>query len=135
VDVFLYLFEGKNPGDHLWVNLNGVAGRSILSIFQQSYKDWKGKFVCVCCNDQDPTLLDGFPSYWVDKGMKETSFKRARGPEKMGELDKYLCNFWKGVSSSNVTLGTSSIIAYEFHEGQLDIHIGLSFPPLRVPFP
>ena len=45
VDVFLFLFEAKNPGDRLWVSLNGIAGRSILSIFQQSYKDWKGKFV------------------------------------------------------------------------------------------
>jgi len=63
VDVFLYLFEAKNPGDRLWVSLNGVVGRSILSIFQQSYKDWKGKFVRVCCNDRDPSLLDGFPLY------------------------------------------------------------------------
>jgi len=135
VDMFLYLFEAKNPGDRLWVSLNGIAGRSILSIFQQSYKDWKGKFVRVCCNDQDPTLLDGFPLYWVNKGKKESSFRRARGPKKMGELDKDLCNFWKGVASSNVTLATSSIITYEFHEGQLDVHIGLSFPHLRVPIP
>jgi len=47
----------------------------------------------------------------------------------MGELDKDLCNFWKGVASSNVTLATSSIITYEFHEGQLDVHIGLSLSP------
>jgi len=117
VDVFLYLFEAKNPGGRLWVSLNGVAGRSILSIFQQSYKDWKGKFVHVCCNDRDPTLIDGFPLYWVNKRKKESSFRRARGLEKMGELDKDLCNFWKGVASSNVTLPTSSIISYKFLEG------------------
>jgi len=33
VDVFLFLFEAKHPGDRLWVSLNGIAGRSILSIF------------------------------------------------------------------------------------------------------
>ena len=33
VDVFLYLFEANNPGDRLWVSLNGVAERFILSIF------------------------------------------------------------------------------------------------------
>ena len=78
VDVFLFLFEAKNPGDRLWVSLNGIAGRSILSIFQQSYKDWKGKFVKVCQNDQDPSLLDGFPLYWVNKGNKDSkeSFRR-----------------------------------------------------------
>jgi len=48
VDVFLFLFEAENPGDRPWVSLNGIAGRSILSIFQQSYKDWKGKFIKVC---------------------------------------------------------------------------------------
>jgi len=39
VDVLLFLFEAKHPGDRLWVSLNGISGRSILSIFQQSYKD------------------------------------------------------------------------------------------------
>jgi len=66
----------------------------------------------------------------VNKGKKESSFRRARGPEKMGELDRDLCNFWKGVASSNVTLPTSSIITYEFFEGQLDVHIGLSLSPI-----
>jgi len=127
VEVFLYLFKAKNPGDRLWVSLSGVAGRSILSIFQQSYKDWKGKFVRVCCNDRDPSLLDGFPLYWVNKGKKESSFRKAREPEKMGGIDKDLCSFWKRVASSNVTLSTSSIITYEFFKGQLDVHIGLSF--------
>ena len=32
VDVFLFLFEGKNPGGRPWVSLNGIARRSILSI-------------------------------------------------------------------------------------------------------
>jgi len=124
VDVFLYLYEAKNPGDRQWVSLNGVAGRSILSIFQQSYKDWKGKSVRMCCNDQDPALLDGFPLYWVNKGKKDSSFGKARGLEKMGDLDKDLCGFWKRVASSNVVLPTSSIITFEFLEGQLDVHIG-----------
>ena len=132
MDVFLYLFEAKNPGDRLWVNLNGIAGRSILSIFQQSYKDWKGKFVRVCCIDQDPSLLDGFPLYWVNKGKKESSFRKARGPEKMGALDKDLCDFGKRDASSNVVLPTSSIISYEFLESQLDVHIGSSLSSLSL---
>jgi len=136
VDVFLFLFEAKNPGDRLWVSLSGIAGRSILSIFQQSYKDWKGKFVRVCCSDQEPTLLDGFPLYWVNKGKKESkdNFRKARSPEKMGELDKDLCNFWKEVASSHTTLTTSSIIKFEFAESQLDFYIGLSSFLLRLSF-
>ena len=62
----------------------------------------------------------------MNKGKKESSFRKARGPEKMGELNRDLCNFWKGVASSNVILSTFSIIAFEFLEGQLDVHIGLS---------
>jgi len=90
VDVFLFLLEAKNPGDRLWVSLYGIAGRSILSIFQQSYKDWKGKFVKVCPNDKDPSLLDGFPLYWVNKGNKDSrdNFRRARSPDNMGSWTK-----------------------------------------------
>jgi len=65
----------------------------------------------------------------VNKGKKESSFRKARGPEKMWELDKNLCGFWKRVASSGVILPTSSIIAYEFLEGQLDVHIGLFLSP------
>ncbi|XP_068504474.1 dynactin, 150 kDa isoform-like [Phaseolus vulgaris] len=43
----------------------------------------------------------------------------------MGDLDKDLCGFWKRVASSNVVLPTSAIIAYEFLEGQLDVHIDM----------
>ena len=107
VDVFLFLFEAKNPGDRLWVSLNGIAGRSILSIFQQSYKDWKGKFVQVRQNDRDTSLLDGFPLYWVNKGNKDSkgSFRKPRSPD-------------------NITFLTSTIISFVFFEGQLEARIG-----------
>ena len=65
VDVFLYFFEAKSPGKMLWVSFNEVAGRVLLTLFQQSYKGFKGKFFRVCCTDYDRTLLDGFPLYWV----------------------------------------------------------------------
>ena len=119
VDVFLFLFEAKNPGDRLWISLNEIAGRSILSIFQQSYKDWKGKFVKVCQNNQDPSLLDGFPLYWVRKGNKDSkeSFRRPRSADNIGELDKDLCLFWKSVAAANITLPTSRSRSRE-HGGQ-----------------
>ena len=50
----------------------------------------------------------------------------------MGALDKDLCNFWKGVASCNVVLPTSSIISYEFHESQLDVHISSSLGFLNL---
>ena len=80
----------------------------------------------VCANDQDPSLLDGFPLYWVQKGNKDAkeSFRRPRSSDTMGELDKDLCLFWKKVAAANITFPTSSIISFEFFEGQLEAHIG-----------
>ncbi|XP_068477058.1 predicted GPI-anchored protein 58, partial [Phaseolus vulgaris] len=43
----------------------------------------------------------------------------------MGELDKDLCLFWKNVAAANITFPTSSIISFEFLEGQLEAHIDL----------
>ena len=63
MDVFLYFFEAKNPGEKLWVSFNGVVGRVLLTLFQQSYRGFKGKFFKIRCNKNDPTLLDGFPLY------------------------------------------------------------------------
>ena len=67
VDVFLYFFEAKSPGQKLWVSFNDVAGRVILTLFQQSYKGFKGKFFKIHCSADDPNLLDGFPLYWTQK--------------------------------------------------------------------
>ena len=41
VDVFLQFFEVKKQGKSFWVSFSGIAGRIILSLFQNSYKNWK----------------------------------------------------------------------------------------------
>jgi len=64
VDVFLYFFEAKSHGKKLWVSFNGVAGRVLLTLFQQLYKGFKRKFFRVCRTNYDRALLDGFPLYW-----------------------------------------------------------------------
>ena len=87
VDVFLYFFEAKSPGKKLWVSFNGVAGRVLLTLFQQSYKGFKGKFFRVCCTDYDRTLLDGFPLYWV----KKLQFKKPMTLEELTPHDRELC--------------------------------------------
>ena len=53
VDVFLHFFEAKNPGKNLWVSFSGVTGKVILTLFQQSYKSFKGKFFRVYCSEHD----------------------------------------------------------------------------------
>ena len=45
VEVFLYFFKAKQPSDRqLWASLNGATGRALLTLFQSSYKGFKGKF-------------------------------------------------------------------------------------------
>jgi len=67
IDIFLHFFKVKKQGKSLWVSFSGIAGRILLSLFQQSYKGWRGKFFRGCCTDHDRTALDGFPLYWVQK--------------------------------------------------------------------
>jgi len=69
VEVFLYFFEAKRPSRQLWVSFNGVVGRALLTLFQQSYKGFKGNFFKIRCNDNDPILLDGFPLYWTEEPL------------------------------------------------------------------
>jgi len=87
VDVFVHFFEAKSPGKNLWVSFNGVARRVLLTLFQQSYKGFKGKFFRVCCIDHDRTFLDGFPLYWVRK----LEFKKPRTLEELTPHDREFC--------------------------------------------
>jgi len=63
VDVFLHFFEVKKQRNNLWVTLSNVPGRVLLTLFQHSFKGWKGKFFKACCSDLVPSALDGFPLY------------------------------------------------------------------------
>jgi len=87
VDVFLYFFKAKNPGKNLWVSFSGVTGRVILTLFQQSYKGFKGKFFKVCCSEHDRIVLDGFPLYWVGK----MTLKKAKTLDELSSADREVC--------------------------------------------
>ena len=54
VDVFLFLFEAKNSGDRLWVSLNGVAGKSILSISNNPTKTGKASLYTFAATTKTP---------------------------------------------------------------------------------
>ena len=97
VDVFLHFFEAKSPGKNLWVSSSGVAGRVLLTLFQQSYKGFKGKFFWVCCTDHDPTLLDGFPLYWVG----QLKLKKPKTLEELAPPDRKLCQVLASLRAPN----------------------------------
>ena len=126
VDVFLYFFEAKRTRKKLWVSFNGVAGRVLLTLFQQSYKGFKGKFFKVCCNDNDRTLLDGFPLYWV----KKLKFKKPRTLEELTPHDRELCQVFA------VVFNTPQLIKHVFSpfdlKGYISTCLYTFLPPLCV---
>jgi len=120
VDVFLHFFEAKSPGKNLWVSFSGVAGEVLLTLFQKSYKGFKGKFFRVCCTDHDPTLLYGFPLYWVGR----LKLKKPKTLEELTPPDRELCQV---LSSLGVMLNTAQLIKHEFSSSGLKDYIGTCF--------
>jgi len=120
VDAFLYFFEAKSPGKKLWMRFNGVAERVLLTLFQQSYKGFKGKFFKICYNKHDPTLLDGFALYWVEK----PGLKRPRSLEDLARPDREMCQL---LSSLGMVFNTAEMIKLEYSPKHLKGYIGILF--------
>jgi len=104
MDVFPYLFEAKNPRKKLWMSFNGVAERNLLTLVQQSYKGFKKKFLKICCNIHDPTLLDGFPLYWVEK----PGIKKPRSLDDLAPPDREVCQLLLSLEWCSTLLSRSS---------------------------
>ena len=117
VDIFLHFFEVKKQGKSLWVSFSGVAGRIILTLFQKSYKGWKGKFFRVCCTKHNPTTLDGFPLYWV----KEPRLIKPNSLDELPSADREVCVALAGMG---VVFNTAELIAREFDVDALSQYFG-----------
>ena len=117
VDVFLHFFEVKKQGKSLWVSFSGVAGRILLTLFQNSYKGWKGQFFRVCANKHNPTTLDGFPLYWVEK----PKLIKPKSLDELSSADKEVCVALAGL---RVVFSTLKLIACEFNANALSEYFG-----------
>ena len=82
----------------------------MLSLFQQSYKGFKGNFLKIRCNKKDSILLDGFPLYWSE----EPRFQGARRLEDLPQRDQEVCRF---LSSLKVVFETAFLVSREFTPG------------------
>ena len=120
VDVFLYFFEAKDPGKNLWVSLNSVARRVLLTLFQQSYKGFKRNFFKVRCNHKDPSLFDRFPLYWTEK----PNLRRVRHFEDLSVLERGVCELLSGFAAP---LSTLELLKREYSPDDLDCYISI-FP-------
>jgi len=120
VDVFLYFFEAKDPEKKLWVSLNGVVGRVLLTLFQQSYKGFKRNFFKVRCSRKDPSILDEFPLYWTEK----PNLRRVQCFKDLSTLEKDVCELFSGFATP---LSTLELLKREYSPEDLDSYTG-TFP-------
>jgi len=116
-DVFLHFFKAKDPGKKLWVSLKGVARRVLLTLFQQSYKGFKKNYFKVRCNRRDPSLLDEFPLYWMEK----PNLRRVRRLEDLSTLERSVCEFF---SEFTAPLSTLELLKREYNPEGLESYIG-----------
>jgi len=122
IDTFLYFFEVKDPRKKLWVSFNGVVGRVLLTLLQQSYKGFKKNFFKVRSNRRDPALLDGFPLYWTEK----PNLQRARRLEDLSLQERGVCELFSGLPAPFITL---YLLKCEFNPKNHKTYIGIfSFP-------
>jgi len=117
VDVFLHFFEVKKQGKSLWISFSGVAGRILLTLFQNSYKGWKGQFFRVCCTKHDPTALDGFPLYWAEK----PKLLKPKSLDELTSTDREVC---VALADLGVVFSTMKLIACEFNADALSGYFG-----------
>jgi len=62
-NMFLYFFELRAPHKQLWASLSGVSGRALLTLYNSSYKGFKGIFIKIVAPDHIPSLLEGLRLY------------------------------------------------------------------------
>jgi len=78
---------------------------------------FKKKFLKICCNIHDPTLLDGFPFYWVEK----PEINKPKSLDDLAPPDREVCQL---LSSLGVVFNTVELIKLEFSTKALKGYIG-----------
>ena len=121
VDVFLHFFEVKKQEKSLWVSFSSIVGRVLLTLFQQSFKGWRGKFFRVCCSDYDQTALDGFPLYWVEK----VKLTKPKSLDELPSSDREVCQ----ILASAGPFDTSLLISREYNAEALAKYMSMKATP------
>ena len=111
----------KKQGKSLWVSFSNISRRVLLTLFQQSFKGWKGKFFRVCCSHYDHTALDGFPLYWV----KKVKLTKPKSLDKLPSADREACQIMASVGAFN----TSTLISREYDAEALANYISMGIIP------
>ena len=110
--MFLYLFQVKKLQLQLWVSVNSIPGKGILTLFQSSYKNFKGHFLKIRANKKHTDLLDRFPLYLTVK----PNSRLTRGLDKLAPTDQEGCKFF---TSFPVAFDTVYLLAHEYDPDSL----------------
>jgi len=102
------------------MSLSGVEGRGLFTLYQSSYKRFRGAFVKILAPAHNPTLLEGFPLYWT----KTPLLKRARPFEELDPADQKGCAELEGLE---VIFNIRKILDLEYREVDLKLFIGIYF--------
>jgi len=90
----------------------------LFSLFQQSYKGFRGKFFKVCASDHDRTTLDGFPLYWVE----ELKFRKAKTLDELSLGSREIC---KVLASLGMIFNTVDLIKHGRDPAALANYLGI----------
>ncbi|KOM34635.1 hypothetical protein LR48_Vigan02g078500 [Vigna angularis] len=107
---FLYFFHVQPHPTKPWVSLRTIKNRHLLSLFNSSYKDFKGNFFKVVPLEAGYKIfcfLDGrakFPFYWTNNPKKVISWPKSRMTPKDLDLINQLSQL-PLKSSSRVLIG------------------------------
>jgi len=111
----------------MWCSLSEVSGRCLLTLFNSSYKGFKGVFVKIQAPKHNPSLLEGFPLYWCQ-------FPNLQTPRQLGDLDPCKKRDCLMLEQLNIIFDTRKLLELEFRVVDLKFHIGTNLPffPLFV---
>lgn len=117
-NAFLYFFEMKKLHKHMWSSLSSAGGRGLLTLFQSSYKGFKGGFLKIRAPPHKADLLEGFPLYWT----QNSSNSSARQLSDLSPTKKEYCLMLEQLKA---IFDTKQLLDLEFQPTSLKRYIGI----------
>jgi len=96
-----------------------------MTLFQQSFKGWKGKFFKFCCSDSDPSALNGFPLY---RG-KELKLTKPKSLDELPSKYREACQILTSVGGFN----TATLISLKYNAEALAKYISMRAILITLP--
>ncbi|QHO06822.1 uncharacterized protein DS421_14g458140 [Arachis hypogaea] len=122
--LFFSLFQAKWVWRGGWVNLSSHPGRSVFSLYKQSFKDFKEMFVKVQIEEEfypfflNSLMVERFPVYWSPEP------KQILDCDDRVKSEEYVLDFLVSAMSSSELLSISSILKLEGDREAMEEYLG-----------